>query len=41
MRNRIAHEYVDIDLEVVWEVVQYDLPGLKSDVQAILEDSAL
>ena len=41
MRNRIAHEYVDIDLAVVWEVVQYDLPGLKSDVQAILEDSAL
>ena len=28
MRNRIAHGYFDINLEVVWETVQTALPGL-------------
>lgn len=38
MRNRIAHDYLGVDLDVVWEVVQYDLPDLKTSVQAILDD---
>lgn len=29
MRNRIAHGYFDINLEVVWDTVQYGLPALK------------
>ena len=29
MRNRIAHGYFDIDLEVVWETVQTALPTLQ------------
>lgn len=28
MRNRIAHGYFDINLEVVWETVQVALPEL-------------
>ncbi len=28
MRNRLVHEYDDIDLEIVWEVVQTELPML-------------
>lgn len=28
MRNRLAHGYFAIDLEVVWETVQNDLPAL-------------
>lgn len=28
MRNRIAHGYFDINLEVVWETVQTALPEL-------------
>lgn len=28
MRNRIAHGYFDIDLNVVWETVQTALPAL-------------
>ena len=28
MRNRIAHGYFDINLEVVWDTVQSALPGL-------------
>lgn len=28
MRNRIAHGYFDIDLELVWDTAQRDLPYL-------------
>ncbi|KPQ33341.1 MAG: hypothetical protein HLUCCO16_18630 [Phormidium sp. OSCR] len=28
MRHRIVHAYFDVDLEVVWQVVTTDLPGL-------------
>ena len=28
MRNRIAHGYFDIDMAIVWETVQRDLPSL-------------
>lgn len=28
MRNRIAHGYFDVDLNVVWQTVQAELPGL-------------
>lgn len=35
MRNRIAHGYFDIDLDVVWETVQTALPQLLSRLPAI------
>lgn len=38
MRNRIAHGYFDIDLDVVWDTVQNALPGLLGSVQSLLED---
>ena len=28
MRNRIPHGYFDVDLSVVWQTVQAELPGL-------------
>jgi len=37
LRNRIAHAYYNIDLGVVWDIVQEDLPLLKRDVTLILE----
>jgi len=27
-RNRIVHEYFGIDLEIVWEIIEGDLPSL-------------
>jgi len=36
MRNRIAHEYLALDLNVIWEVVKHDLPTLKSQIAHIL-----
>ena len=35
MRNRIAHGYFDINLEVVWDTVQTALPALKSQLDAL------
>ncbi|MNQ54507.1 hypothetical protein D3C85_685750 [compost metagenome] len=34
MRNRIAHGYFDINLEVVWETVQSALPELLGNLPA-------
>jgi uncharacterized protein with HEPN domain len=33
-RNRLVHDYLGVDLEIVWQVVENDLPVLK---HAILE----
>jgi uncharacterized protein with HEPN domain len=32
MRNRIAHGYFDIDMEIVWETVLSALPALLTHV---------
>lgn len=36
VRNRIAHEYFTIDLDVVWDIVSRDLPVLRVQVAKIL-----
>ena len=37
MRNRMAHGYFAVDLNVVWDTVQSSLPNLQSDVVSALE----
>ncbi len=37
MRNRIAHNYFDIDLEVVWDTARNDVPDLVSMLDAIIQ----
>jgi uncharacterized protein with HEPN domain len=39
MRNRIAHGYFDINLEVVWETVRTALPELLAKLPGILLDA--
>jgi uncharacterized protein with HEPN domain len=36
-RNFIVHEYFGLDLELVWGVVQENIPQFKTDVLKILE----
>ena len=36
MRNILVHLYFGTDLDMVWSVVEDDLPGLKTQVDAIL-----
>lgn len=38
MRNRIAHDYLNVDLDIIWEVVQYDLPDLHDHIREILDE---
>ncbi|MEQ1440783.1 DUF86 domain-containing protein [Fontimonas sp. SYSU GA230001] len=37
MRNRVVHDYFEVDLDVVWSTVMHDLPVLRQQVQAILD----
>jgi uncharacterized protein with HEPN domain len=39
MRNRIAHGYFDINLEVVWETVQAALPELLKQMPVVRIDA--
>ena len=39
MRNRIAHGYFDINLDVVWETVQTALPELLQQLPAVRRDA--
>ena len=39
MRNRIAHGYFDINLEVVWETVQTALPKLLMQLPSVRRDA--
>jgi uncharacterized protein with HEPN domain len=39
MRNRIAHGYFDINLDVVWETIQTALPALLDRLPAILDEA--
>ncbi len=38
MRNILVHNYFEIDLPVVWNAVEHELPQLKNQVTAILQE---
>ncbi len=35
-RNKLIHDYFEVDLLIVWDTVQSDLPPLKQQVERIL-----
>lgn len=37
-RNVIVHDYLSLDLNDIWEVIQTDLPLLKADMERILKE---
>ena len=36
MRNRVIHDYFEVDLEVVWQTIQRDLPILRPQIEQLL-----
>lgn len=36
MRNRVIHEYFDVKLPVVWDVIQHDIPALVAQLERIV-----
>ena len=39
MRNIVVHDYGSIDLDIVWDVVNHDIPGLKSFCEQMLQNN--
>lgn len=40
MRDVLIHEYDEIDLDLVWEVIINDLPILKKSIKGILDQNS-
>ncbi|OGR89747.1 MAG: nucleotidyltransferase [Elusimicrobia bacterium RIFCSPLOWO2_01_FULL_60_11] len=38
MRNILVHDYFGVDREIVWAVVEQDLPTLKPQIKTILKN---
>lgn len=36
-RNRIVHDYMGIDFQIVWTIIDKDLKKLAEDIQAIVD----
>jgi uncharacterized protein with HEPN domain len=37
LRNRMIHAYFNVNLQIIWEIVQGDLPDLKQETESILD----
>ena len=37
-RNRLAHGYIDVDLDIIWTIVTKDLPPLIRQLTGILQE---
>ena len=37
IRNRLAHEYFDVNEDIVWNVVEMEVPKLKAQVDTIMK----
>jgi uncharacterized protein with HEPN domain len=35
MRNRLSHGYFEVDLDVIWQTIQTDLPRLEAQIRAL------
>lgn len=35
LRNRIVHDYDGVNLKLVWEIIEYDLPELKDNLRQL------
>lgn len=41
MRNLLIHEYDDVDLPIVWQTVQHDLPRLIAQIEPLVPPTAV
>jgi uncharacterized protein with HEPN domain len=38
LRNIVIHAYFNVDLNIVWQIIQVNLPATKSHIEAMLDD---
>ena len=36
MRHILVHHYFGVDLAVIWDIVEHDLPELRREIEALL-----
>ena len=36
LRNRKIHAYFNVNLQIIWEIIQGDIPNLKKDINFVL-----
>jgi uncharacterized protein with HEPN domain len=36
MRDKIIHNYFGVDLQIVWDTIQQDIPKLQEDIKAVI-----
>jgi len=37
LRNRLIHGYDEVNLDILWDIIDRDLPPLAAELQAIVE----
>jgi uncharacterized protein with HEPN domain len=37
LRNRMIHAYFNVNLQIIWEIIQGDIPNLKQETKRVLE----
>jgi uncharacterized protein with HEPN domain len=37
MRHILVHDYFAVDTDIVWDVIEHDLPDLKAKIEALLQ----
>ena len=38
IRNKIVHDYRELNLDVIWDTARNDLPALKTQIQKLLDE---
>jgi uncharacterized protein with HEPN domain len=38
MRDKLIHDYFDVDLDMVWETAKEDIPALIPQIEAIIKE---
>ncbi len=38
MRDKLIHDYIDVDLDTVWETATKDIPDLLPDIESIIKE---
>jgi len=39
LRNLLIHEYFGVDIDLVWQIIETDLPKLKSNILLVIEEN--
>jgi len=38
LRDKLIHEYFGVDLEIIWQLIKEELPGILHPIQEMLRD---